>query len=836
MRLTFHCLAAGTLLAASAWAKDPLPEDRGAAGLHQALKRVATTARVLSVTAHPDDEDAGTLTMLARGKGADLTMLILNRGESGANLVSGDFFEGLGALRTGEMLKAAEYYGAKVRFTRFVDYGFSKTMDETFRNWKRDEVLQDCVRVVRQVKPHLIVSRFQGTLRDGHGNHQAAGLMAQLMFDAAADASYHPELGAPWQVQKLYLGGWRENEAWTLAADSGLYDPVLGRSYAQIGRDGYRWHRSQGMALSMARPGPAVTYYKLAKSRVGTPDKEKDFFERLDLKPVAAIADPVATAMKGWPTDCAPHLAQALRAARVLPNSVDAQLKEPQLVEALRLALGLEVEALVEPENPPTGPMAAFRAVETVSVVTPGQQLKVSVTLHQRGSEPVEEIHYGVRAEGWAFSAEGTNTGRFSLTVAQEAKPTQAYWRRNSVRDSVYQILDMEQFSQPLPTAPAMGAVTFKYRGLECLIAAPFEASVMDPVAGQSRRSLVVGPPVSVKFGSEAGVLPLGRREYKVSVNVRNNAFGQTKGAVKLSVPAGWTVQPASIPFAFEKEREEANATFTVVPPAGQAVGEQTVTAVATVADRDYRAGFVPIGQPGTETVYLAPPAVHRVASVDVKVAQRLRVGYVMGTGDSVPQGLEQLGVPYDLLDATAIASGDLKKYSTVMLGIRAYAARRELKAYNQRLLDYVAQGGVLVVQYNTQEFDGNYGPYPYSMTMRAEEISEEDAPVEILDPADPVFQTPNKITAADFQGWVEQRGSKFMSIWDPRYKPLVASNDTGQSPQRGGWLVAKHGKGLYIYCAYAWYRQIPYAVPGAARIFANLVSLGSSDAAWRGR
>jgi hypothetical protein len=190
--------------------------------------------------------------------------------------------------------------------------------------------------------------------------------------------------------------------------------------------------------------------------------------------------------------------------------------------------------------------------------------------------------------------------------------------------------------------------------------------------------------------------------------------------------------------------------------------------------------------------------------------------------------------VPYDLLDPTALASGDLSKYSTILLGIRAYAARPELKTYNQRLLDYVAQGGVLVVQYNTQEFDSNYGPYPYQMTTRAEEISEENSPIEMLDPADPVFQIPNKITSRDFDGWVEQRGSKFLASWDSRYKPLLASNDDGQSPQRGGWLVARHGQGLYVYCAYAWYRQIPYAVPGAMRIFANLVSLGASNAAWR--
>ncbi len=799
----------GLCFALISQAAERLAEDRGAIGLDQAIRQLETNVRVLSVTAHPDDEDAGTLTYLARGRGASLTMLILNRGESGANLVSGDFFEGLGALRTGEMLRAAEHYGARVRFTRFVDYGYSKTVAETFKNWRREEVLADCVRVVRAVKPHVIISRFQGTPRDGHGNHVAAGLMAQDMFDAAADPAYRPDLGAPWAAAKLYLGNYRENEAWTLAIDSGQYDAVLGRSYAQLGREGFRWHRSQGMALAVARPGPAVAYYKLAQSRVGLPAKERDIFEGLDTQPPAAIRESVAEARREWPNRMAPALAQILRRSRELG---DADLEERARV-ALTRALGIELEAVVEPDQPPAGPMAMLRAVETLSIATPGANFRTSVTPHIRGTEAVDVLGQGVRGDTNTYSS--------------------AYWRRDSVRDTVYRILDMSQFTEPLPKPPLTGWARFRYRGVEFEVTAPVEASVVDPVAGQSRRTLAAGPAVAIRFLAEAGILPRGRREYTVAVNVRNQVFGPAAGTVRLESP--WPVEPAVANFRFEKEREEVNLTFRLTAP-DQAFGDVRVRAEAIVEGRRYDASFQPVGQPGTETIYLSTPAVHTVRPVDVKVATGLRVGYVMGTGDSVPQGLEQLGVAYDLLDPAAIGTGDLTRYSTILVGIRAYAARRELKTYNARLLDYVAQGGVLVVQYNTQEFDQNYGPYPYQMTMRAEEVSEEDAPVEILDPADPVFQTPNLITTRDFDGWVEQRGSKFLSLWDSRYKPLVATQDTGQSPQRGGWLVARHGRGPYIYCAYSWYRQIPYAVPGAARIFANLVSLGSPSAPWRAR
>jgi LmbE family N-acetylglucosaminyl deacetylase len=804
-RFLFPIAAAAALTAA-----DRLPEDRGAAGLDQAIRKLKTTARVLSVTAHPDDEDAGTLTYISRGLGAELTMLILNRGESGANLVSGDFFEGLGALRTGEMLKAAAHYGASVRFTRSVDFGFSKTMDETFRNWNREDVLRDCVRIVRQVRPHVIVSRFQGTARDGHGNHQAAGLLAQLMFDAAADGARFPEAGPAWKTQKLYLGGYRENEAWTIAVDSGIYDPVLGRSYAQLGREGYRCHKSQGMALSQAKPGPSVSYYRLAKSAVELAAKEKSFFERLSLRPSPQIEAAAEAALQAGLSGAAPHLAIALKAARA---SGDAGM-ERRALDALTLALGIELDATVDADNPPAGPFAGFRAVPTLSVVTPGAKWSATVTPHVRGSEPVTVLDRGIRG-----SAE---------------RPTVAYWRRDSVQQSAYQLDTEELFGLPLPPAPFTGWARFRYRDVEFELSAPVEASLVDPIAGQSRRTLAVGPPVSVAFSSGAGTLPIGAKQYRVAVNVRNFRNGPLNGALRLRLPGGWTCSPSTVPLSFERELDEMRVAFELYPPSN-ATGT-TIEAIVQTDGASYRSSFQPIGQPGTETVYLSAPARHQIRAVDVAVARGLRVGYVMGTGDSVPSGLDQLGVPYDLLDAAAIASGDLSRYGTILLGIRAYAARNELKTYNARLLDYVAKGGVLVVQYNTQEFDSNYGPYSYQMTNRAEEISEEDAPVEILDPTDPVFQTPNRIARADFEGWVEQRGSKFLSVWDSRYKPLVSSADTGQSPQRGGWLVAKHGQGLYVYCAYAWYRQIPYAVPGAMRIFANLVSLGAADAPWRAR
>jgi hypothetical protein len=372
--------------------------------------------------------------------------------------------------------------------------------------------------------------------------------------------------------------------------------------------------------------------------------------------------------------------------------------------------------------------------------------------------------------------------------------------------------------------------VTFEGGVLET----PVLVSPLDALGVEKLQPLIVGPPVAVRFATEAGILPLASNTYEVQCSVRSYVDGPAAGGVRLRVPAGWTVEPAVQPFAFEKEKEEALLRFRLTAPAGRGSGEALVTAEASYNGREYTESYDEITQPGYESVYLSAPARHTVRSIDVKVSPGLRVGYVTGTGDDVPEGLRQLGIPVDLLDRNALATADLSRYSTILLGIRAYAVRADVRTYNQRLLQYVAGGGVLVVQYNTPEFDRNYGPFPYTMGRNPEEVSEEDSPVTILEPGDPVFLSPNRITAADFEGWVEQRGSKFWTTWDPRYKALLETHDTGQSPQKGGWLSARHGKGLYVYCAYAWYRQLPYAVPGGVRLFANLVSLGAAGSGWR--
>jgi LmbE family N-acetylglucosaminyl deacetylase len=798
-----------------ACAAEILPEDRGAAGLWRSLLGLQTTARVLHVAAHPDDEDGPTITWLTRGKGAEVTMLSLTRGESGANLVTGDFFDRLGALRTAEFLRAAQYYGANVMFTRAVDYGYSKNVAETNRMWNTEEVLRDVVRVIRITRPHIVLSRWSGTPRDGHGNHEAAGVLAQKAFALAGDASYVTEGLAPWKPLKLYVGNRNPLDQTTVRVEHGAVDSLLGRSYSQFAREGLRWQRSQGAGAATARAGSTSSLY----FNPAAAGKEASFFDGLDLslRKYQELAGHIDAAVKAFRIDnlaaTAPHLAAALAVAKRLPaGDPDVAVKVRQLGRALALARGLQLEARVDPKVPVTGPFSSFRPAETFSLAVPGQTFTVTVRLHGVEAKSIDLAG--------PFAIEKLEAGKFRVTVPAKARATLAHWSRASVRETAYRI-DGAPFHQP-NALPALVARA-EYEGGE--VETPVLVSPLDGLGVERLKPLAVGPPVAVKFASEFGIFPLSRRTYEVQCSVRSNVDGPARGEVRLRVPAGWSVEPAARPFAFEKEKEEAAVRFVLTAPEGRTASEAEITAVASFNGKDYTASHDEITQPGLDSVYVSVPARHVARSIDVRVKPGLKVGYVMGTGDDVPEGLRQLGVETEMLDANALGTADLRRFTTILLGIRAYAVRADVRTYNQRLLDFVASGGTLIVQYNTPEFDRNYGPFPYTMGRNPEEVSEEDSPVTLLDPADPVFAGPNRITAADFDGWVEQRGSKFWTTWDPRYKALVETHDTGQAPQKGGWLVARHGKGIYVYCAYAWYRQLPYAVPGGVRLFANLLS-----------
>jgi LmbE family N-acetylglucosaminyl deacetylase len=855
--------------------------DSGAAGTWQKLLKLNSTGSVMHTTAHPDDEHGGMLALMSRGQGARVSLLTLTRGESGDNAIGSELFDSLGLIRTEELMIANRHYGIdRQYFTSVVDYGFSKRLDEALEKWGQDDVLREVVRAIRTDRPFVLVSRFQGNPRDGHGNHEAAGFITQLAWDAAGDPNKFPEQLRdglkPWQPFKLYIGGVRENEDWTVRLDAGEYSPVLGDSFSNLARLGLSFQRSQNSGNYNPQPGPSVGYYKLIRSRLpagqdraATPGgaKERGFFDGLDvqvsglpalfgvprLPAFAAIDASVEAAMKaftiGDPSRIVPSLIKGLQATRQLTASAstDAEtgfvlrIKEQQFQDAINSALGMTLAAVAQPEDTPapTGPLSPFAPPPVMGPVVPGQRFVVRAALTNRSPLRVSAPRLRLDSVGDFQSEpegpdrEGLETNesainRFTVTVAADAKLSRPYFSRAGLHEHRYTVHDATQAGRPA-RAPALIAVaSFTMEGVPVELRHPVQIREGQLPYGYAMRELTVVPPVAVNVKPRMAIVPLATKDSVVPVSVElvNNRTGSLEGNLRLTLPDGWTASPPETPFTFARAGERRQFVFNV-SPRGIERRDYRVEAAAIVEGKTYREGYDLLQKRDLETRVLYRSAVVDVRGIDVRVVPGLDVGYVMGIGDDVPAGIAQLGARVTLLSEQDLATGNLERFDAIVTGTRAYAIRGDLRTYNQRLLDYVRDGGNLIVLYNTQELDPKqFAPFPGELTARAEEVSEEDSPVEFLAPQHPVLRAPNAITSADFDGWVEQRGSKFWSQWDQAYTALIATHDKGQSPQHGGWLHARYGKGHYTYFAYAFHRQLPYGVPGAYRLLANLLSL----------
>ncbi|HEV2176431.1 MAG TPA: PIG-L family deacetylase [Terriglobia bacterium] len=916
----------------------PLLFDRGSAALWQTLKKLHTRASLIMFTAHPDDEDGGMLAYESRGQGARVALMTLNRGEGGANVMSADYWDALGLVRTEELLAAGRYYGVQQFFSRAIDYGFSKTKEEALDKWGHDRVLYDSVRVVRMTRPLVVTSVFVGGVTDGHGNHQVAGQMAQEVYNAAGDPSMFPDqiqAGLrPWAPVKVYArvpfepvtakgvydyatGKWSPagvynyvekrwepgQPATNLEIPEGDYAPMFGQNYLQISRTGLGFQRSQSGGASVPAAGQQMSPYHRYASRVTTSDHEKSFFDGIDIslmgiaslaqggddaflkEGLAKINGLVEDAMKNFSADqpekIAPTLAEGLKATNALIDQVQSsglsddskynvthelKVKQAQFNNAIAQALGFSMQATVAPEHEPTGPFAAFMGtLPSFQVAIPGQRfwVKVHAAIQSAASVQLTKIALATPpGENWTVESEsassapggnsasggahvevgqmveasgGATTGelgnnkprdqRFEVTAAANATFTRPYFTRPDIEQAYYDVVDPRYANLPLAPYPLSAWVDFNYQGVPVEVGQVVQAVERETGPGTVLNPLVIGPAISVAISPHAGVTPLDERSFGLNVVVHSNVKGPAAGSVRLELPAGWTASPSTAHFSTAQDGEDEPLSFQVHPSNLQEK-PYTVTAVAEYNGHEYKEGYHTVGYQGLRPYNLYRSASYRTTGTDVKVAPGLNVGYIMGSGDDVPQSLENLGIKAHMLASSDLATGDLSKYNIVLLGVRTYAVRQDLITYNGRLLDYVKNGGVVVVEYNTPEFDHNFGPYPYSMTENPEEVTDETSKVTILDPSNPVFVWPNKITTKDFNGWVEERGSKFMKTWDPHYTALLETHDPGQDPQKGGLLYARYGKGIYVYCAYAFYRQLPEGVPGAYRLFANLVSL----------
>ena len=883
----------------------PIPQDQGVSGLRFELLRLSTTARLMQVVAHPDDEDGGLLTLEARGHGVSTLLMTMNRGEGGQNKIGSNLSDVLGVVRTEELLASDQHYGVQDRFSRVADFGFSKTADETFQKWGGHEVaLADMVRVIRTFRPDVLVARFSGTERDGHGNHQASAILTKEAFRAAADPKRFPEQIAqglePWQPKKLYRGNvcpWGSmtcpDKDWTVKFNTGERDPNLGMSYVQFSMEGLRHQKSQGAANWTVDDGDRFTFYQLVDSTIpSAADKnghEHSFFDGIDttwpglasrfddagLRPQLAqlaqlIAQASGAAKGGDPSSASAPLMKVASELKKVRDQIEAASlsaeqkldlltriaeKQQQAESALNLALGVSLVA--EAGATPRSPISPRDADDSTAVrtappketdaliaVSPGQEFLVEVILHNGSRLPLSIDHIKLEVpEGWntingKVRPETVQPGKniranFRLKVPKDTPYTRPYWHRDDPNSESLTHIDNEKYATlPFPPPALRARVEYAVGSGEARtrngITVPVVTPFLDSEGKQRSQTLAIVPDFSVMLEPATQAFSTHNgSDFTVTVGVSTNLDREEKGVLHLELPQGWRSEPSQISIDLKHRSEKQDSHFKVFP-ANLQQERAAIRAVFDSGGEKYSEGYTLVAREDLGSFYYYQPARQRVSIIDVLVPHDLKIGYIMGAGDDIPTVLQQLGMDVTLVPADQLANADLSRFGTVVLGIRAYDTQKGVIDNNKKLLDFVSAGGTLIVQYNTSTGDFNSGKFtPYSADLSRARVSVEEAPVDILAPRDSVFEYPNQITAADFNGWVQERGLYFMSKWDDHFTPLLACHDPGEDPQKGGLLRAQYGKGTYIYAAYAFFRQLPAGVPGAVRLYVNLLSAG---------
>jgi LmbE family N-acetylglucosaminyl deacetylase len=830
------CLA--LVAGAGAATDEPLPRAEALPPglLLQELNALGQLGRVLYVAAHPDDENTRLLSTFARGRGYRTGYLSLTRGDGGQNLIGPELRDLLGVIRTQELLAARRIDGAIQYFSRANDFGFSKTPDETFLVWDRQQVLADTVRIIRKFRPHLIVNRFSTEPGITHGHHTASAILAQEAFALAGRADAFPEQIAeglaPWQATRVLWNAWpaafrggprRPGEAPpnTLTLTSEGYNPLLGESFGEIAARSRTQHKSQGFG-TLASRGSLTEYFQVT---AGEP-AARDVFDGVDTswtaypegEPIAAaMAEAAARFDPRQPAASVPALLDIRRrlatahAARPDPALADKRRDTERLIAA---CLGLHLEAVAPRAEVIPGDAPELRLSALLRAAPPGLTVRwLSSRLPATGASVAPAVTLTPFREA---------DQRLAAPIPPDALPTTPYWLRTTGTAGMFRVDTPGDIGRP-ENPPTVAVEHMLEIGGETITYADHAVEVIDdPVRGEIRRALVVVSPVSLRFVQDLELLaPGASRTVTVELNA---ARDRVDGEVSIEAPAGWSVSPASRAVALAGGGAKASASFTVTAPARPEIA--TLSAVARVGGRAFRSGRIDIAYDHIPRQLLQPPAEAKAVSVDVAVRART-VGYLPGAGDAVGEALARLGCTVTSLTSADLTPERLAAFDAVVLGIRTLNTRTDIDARMPALFAYAEAGGTVLVQYNTTNDLQTQRLAPYPLKLSRDRVTDETAKVTLLAPEHPALTSPNRLTAADFDGWVQERGLYFPNDWDERFVPLLACADPGEGPKRGSLLVARHGKGHFVYTGLSFFRQVPAGVPGAHRLLANLVSLG---------
>lgn len=795
--------------------------------LKLALDKLNVLGSVLYVAAHPDDENNGLLAYFAKGKLLRTGYLSLTRGDGGQNLIGSEQGDLLGVIRTQELLAARRIDGAEQYFSRAIDFGFSKSADETFRFWGKQKILSDVVWVIRKFRPDVIITRFHGTKEDGHGNHTASEILAAEAFKLAGNPNAFPEqlkYVKPWQPKRIFWNAWvplleREHSDLSkfIKVDVGVYNPLLGKSYPEIAAISRSMHKTQGFGSS-PQFGEQINYFSLTD---GSP-ANYGLFDGVDLtwnrvKGGATVGQILKEADEKFnpehPDEIIPLLLKAFNELSRIKDDYWVPLKKKELADVIRSCAGIYIQSIASDYSAIPGQTVSITSEIINRSIYPFELKKVVTTdqVNQNFADKKLEKENIIKINS-------------EVKIPRNAEYSQPYWlvHKHSLGD--YVVNDQTLIGKAENNPPLMTTFVVSAGNQDLDFSIPVYYEWNDPVAGEKIRPFIIVPPVAINIEIKNYIFPTdSTRKINVTLTANSN---NVSGILKLIVPKSWNIEPAEQNFSIPQKHDVAPFTFTVKPPSSSS--DVLCTAQADVGNKVISQGMTTISYSHIPTQTVFPPAEARLLRLNInKVVSN--IGYIMGPGDDVPQCLEELGYKVSMLSNKDIENGNLSKYDAIITGVRVFNTNPDMVYEQPKLLDYVNNGGTLIVQYNKNFglVTDKIGPYPFHIS--AKRITDETSMVNFIDPASPILNFPNKITDKDFDGWIQERGIYFADQWDQHYKTVIECRDPGEDELPGGLIYTKYGKGVFIYTGYVWFRELPAGVPGAYRLFVNLISAGKS-------
>lgn len=806
-----------------------------ASKIQLALKKLNVLGSALYVAAHPDDENSALLAYLSKERLLRTGYLAMTRGDGGQNLIGTETGAFLGVIRTQELLAARSIDGAEQFFTRAIDFGYSKTSDETMEIWDKEKILSDVVWVIRKFRPDVIITRFTPTA-GGHGHHTSSAILAEEAFHAAADPNRFPEqlkYVDPWQAKRIVWNvfSWNRDRqnidlSKLVSVDLGTYNPLLGQSYTEIYAKSRSMHKSQGFGAGASR-GTRMEYF----IHTDGDSAENNLFENIDLswnripngKP---IGDLLQEAYQNFaPENPAASLPALLKADNLMDQilaetgKTQAQywieVKKKELEKVIQACAGIWIEAIADDYS-----------------TTPGSKVNLTASIVNRSEFPIKldrvslPFNSGDTIFQKTLQPNRPVEWHASIIVPQNIDYTNPYWLKNPASQGTFQINNQRLIGKPIEESSLQVQFGLSSNNHSLIYQTPILYRWIDRVDGEQYRSVEIAPKVTVNLNEPVYIFP-DNDSAEIIIRIRAGE-PNVSGKLKLALPDGWKSQPEDKSFSLDSKYEEKSIRFNIQPPANASEG--VVTPIVDVNGKDYSRSYVKIEYNHIPIQTLYPESGARVVRLNLKKDSE-SIAYIMGPGDDVPESLEQIGYHVTLLSDEEIENADLSQYDVIITGIRAYNTRESLVKNHNRLMKYVESGGTLLDQYNTTwglPLE-NIGPYPFQISH--DRVSVEDAPVELLNPRHPLLNSPNKITQKDFEGWVQERGLYFANKWDStHYQTIISSHDPGESAKTGGMLYAPYGKGHYIYSGISWFRELPAGVPGAYRLFVNMISVGDQN------